>query len=642
MTVFKKNKVLTGFIMAACLMLVAMLHGTEVKAEGNYYLQVNKGTNVVTVFNNDGTPNRAFACSDGNDTPLGTYYTQAKYVWKELYFQSYGQYSTRITGSILFHSVPYNAQRKDAQSYRAYNKLGETASHGCVRLTTEAAKWIYDNCPLKTRVTIIDGTAMNDPLGKPATIRVNAALGQGWDPTDPDPANPYAASAPSIALPSTSHKITYGKKTDVKAGVIAYDSLGNNITDQMTVNGSVNVKKLGSYNITYSITDALGRSASSTVTFKVVDTKKATIKGVKSKLTKEYRSTFSVKKGVTAKTVNGKKLTKKIKVKVVYPGSKKEKTYKKSKIRFTKVGTYKIVYYVTNPNNKKVTKKTCKVTVKDTKAPVMYGVSASKTAEYNSTIKPMSNVTAKKVSGTSLTKSIQVAVKLPGSTAWRNLSSAQKSSFQLTSVGTYQFRYVAVNKTSKKSITKYMQVTVVDTKAPVITLQSGFAAMLTPAGTASYTYSMETGTALSLGTGQMSAKLSCGIATSMSANVSDAAGKNLTTFDVSNASAYTFAAAGTYTVAINATNPNNAKAFASIKIVVTVVDPEPETPVTPETPEEPETPAIPEASAETETPATSVAQEALEVPEATTEAEPETESVETTEVIEATEATEME
>ena len=45
------------------------------------------------------------------------------------------------------------------------------------------AKWIYDNCPLNTKVTIYDSSNPG-PLGKPATIKIPA--GQNWDPTDPN------------------------------------------------------------------------------------------------------------------------------------------------------------------------------------------------------------------------------------------------------------------------------------------------------------------------------------------------------------------------------------------------------------------------------------------------------------------------
>ncbi|NMM99498.1 peptidase [Bifidobacterium sp. DSM 109958] len=64
-----------------------------------------------------------------------------------------GDYWTRITGVYLFHSVP---TREDAGDYIEDQAvlLGEPASHGCVRLTVADAKWVYEQLPKGTRVTI--------------------------------------------------------------------------------------------------------------------------------------------------------------------------------------------------------------------------------------------------------------------------------------------------------------------------------------------------------------------------------------------------------------------------------------------------------------------------------------------------------
>lgn len=159
--------------------------------QSSYYIKVNRKACTVTVYAKDGNngyiiPVKRFACSVGKPntpTPVGTFYTPARYRWHTLMGPSYGQYCTRITGSILFHSVAgknmtsYNLNAKD------YNMLGQPASHGCVRLCVRDAKWIYDNCSLKTKVTIYDSNTPG-PLGKPSTIKIPA--GQTWDPTDPN------------------------------------------------------------------------------------------------------------------------------------------------------------------------------------------------------------------------------------------------------------------------------------------------------------------------------------------------------------------------------------------------------------------------------------------------------------------------
>ena len=59
-------------------------------------------------------------------------------------------YATQIKGNYLFHSVlyyPYTRTIKDGT-------MGQAVSHGCVRLTIDHAKWIYDNIGSGTKVYI--------------------------------------------------------------------------------------------------------------------------------------------------------------------------------------------------------------------------------------------------------------------------------------------------------------------------------------------------------------------------------------------------------------------------------------------------------------------------------------------------------
>ena len=134
-------------VLLFCLMLVS-LAGTamaEEKMEHPYYITVNLTDNIVTVYKKDEAgdytvPLKAFLCSGGEDTPEGTFQTMVKYDWRYLFGDVWGQYATRITGHYLFHSVPYFEKDKSTLEYEEYNKLGTTASMGCIRLTVKDAK----------------------------------------------------------------------------------------------------------------------------------------------------------------------------------------------------------------------------------------------------------------------------------------------------------------------------------------------------------------------------------------------------------------------------------------------------------------------------------------------------------------------
>ena len=117
-----------------------------------YYIRVNRMANCVTVYTKDAAGNysvpvKSMICSVGltDETPLGVYSIYARYVWRPLFGGSYGQYTLRFFGHFLFHSVPYSQTSKDALLEGAFNKLGEPASQGCVRLMVADAKWLYDN-----------------------------------------------------------------------------------------------------------------------------------------------------------------------------------------------------------------------------------------------------------------------------------------------------------------------------------------------------------------------------------------------------------------------------------------------------------------------------------------------------------------
>ena len=64
------------------------------------------------------------------------------------------QYWTRIDAEIAFHSIMYINYNPDNPNMSTYNHLGSRASHGCIRLHTTDAKWVYDNITAGTVVTI--------------------------------------------------------------------------------------------------------------------------------------------------------------------------------------------------------------------------------------------------------------------------------------------------------------------------------------------------------------------------------------------------------------------------------------------------------------------------------------------------------
>lgn len=114
-------------------------------------------------------PVKYFICSTGmKATPsdVGDWVlTGRKARW--CYFSKWGshaQYWTQINPYIAFHSVIYNTVDLNNMSVKSYNKLGQRASHGCVRLLVNDAKWIYDNIGAGTVVTVTESLPDDEEL----------------------------------------------------------------------------------------------------------------------------------------------------------------------------------------------------------------------------------------------------------------------------------------------------------------------------------------------------------------------------------------------------------------------------------------------------------------------------------------------
>ena len=180
------------------------------KKDGEALLVVYLGSQCVVAFESrDGewVELRVMICSTGrkrHETPKGSYKISNRYDYKILgtgETNCYGFWASRFSHHLLFHSVPISVEAgKDRDKahrmcdMHKYEKLGTVASDGCVRLTVENAKWIYDWSENRAVAVRVVGDAGPTPEKPPAVIWEEPYTdknGYGWDPTDPDPNNPY-------------------------------------------------------------------------------------------------------------------------------------------------------------------------------------------------------------------------------------------------------------------------------------------------------------------------------------------------------------------------------------------------------------------------------------------------------------------
>lgn len=129
----------------------------NITSNTSYLINVNIGSQKTYIYkgkNDNWKLIRTCPCStgiDGEETPCGSFSIQEKGSWffSEKFKQG-GKYWTQITGDILFHSVPFARDKKTIVDYT----LNKPASHGCIRLSVDDAKWIYTNVPRGSKIII--------------------------------------------------------------------------------------------------------------------------------------------------------------------------------------------------------------------------------------------------------------------------------------------------------------------------------------------------------------------------------------------------------------------------------------------------------------------------------------------------------
>jgi len=247
-----------------------------------YKIRVNCSTNVITIYTKDSSgaytiPVKAMICSTGPKTPQGEYIMGYQARWNGLIEDAYGreqwgQYVSHITGDFLFHTVPSVGDMSPSTvSVAEYNKLGTTCSHGCIRITAGDAYWMYCNCNAYECPIEIgffgDGA---DPLGKPSSIQLPTSSELNWDPTDPSSENPWNYCSPYFEGVADELTLHVGDEVpDFTQGVSAYDTCGNYMYYYI-VNQYVDTSEIGTYTVSYSCTDVLGRSGYAETTVHVV------------------------------------------------------------------------------------------------------------------------------------------------------------------------------------------------------------------------------------------------------------------------------------------------------------------------------------------------------------------------------------
>ena len=161
---------------------------TPVEVEFPYYLYVEKGSYTLTIYKADdrGEYTEVVAtyriAHGGNKTPAGVFTLGERDRWHDFPDGGTVQYATRYHERLYVHSPLYardNAAQLWPRYYDGDHGIGGSNTGGCLRMVTEAARFIYENCAEGTTLEIVNGSprgTTSDPVPDRNGLRI--------DPTD--------------------------------------------------------------------------------------------------------------------------------------------------------------------------------------------------------------------------------------------------------------------------------------------------------------------------------------------------------------------------------------------------------------------------------------------------------------------------
>lgn len=156
----KEYKPISRVLLALVIAIVGYTISAQQKT--GWEIRVSIAEQSVSVIR-DGLIVREMVCSTGipgtdDATPVGNYILnesgvkRGNWFYSEKYKEGAKYWVGFIGGTYLFHSVPMD--RNGNIILTEAKKLGRPASHGCIRLSVEDARWFFDTVPDGSKVHI--------------------------------------------------------------------------------------------------------------------------------------------------------------------------------------------------------------------------------------------------------------------------------------------------------------------------------------------------------------------------------------------------------------------------------------------------------------------------------------------------------
>ncbi|MBC2207156.1 immunoglobulin-like domain-containing protein [Listeria booriae] len=229
--------------------------------------------------------------------------------------------------------------------------------------------------------------------------------------------------------------IKKGKAFDVMAGVSASDLEDGNVTSGITVTANdVDTNTVGTYHVTYSVTDSDGNTTTKTITVTITSNDAPTF--TTSDVYLKVGDKFNPYAGITASDTEDGDLTDRIDI-------------DSSNVDMTQAGTYAVEYSVTDSDNN-TTKITRHVYVRTNDKPVIHA--SDQTFKAGASFDPLAGMSASDTEDGDITANVTVTA----------------NDVDANQAGTYHVTY-SVTDSDDNTTTKTVTITVLTNEKPVIT-----------------------------------------------------------------------------------------------------------------------------------------------------------------------------
>ncbi|MBC6314241.1 immunoglobulin-like domain-containing protein [Listeria grandensis] len=305
--------------------------------------------------------------------------------------------------NVVTKTVTVTVTSNDAPVISAANKTVKKG--GTLDLEAGVSATDTEDGNLTSQITI---TANDVDTSKVGTYHVTYSVTDSDGNTTTKTITVTVTSNDAPVISAANKTVKKGGTLDLEAGVSAADTEDGNLTRQITITANdVDTSRVGTYHVTYSVTDSDGNTTTKTITVTVTSNDAPVIQA--SNITMRVNKAFDVNNAVTASDTEDGDITSRIQVTA-------------NDVNVAKAGVYHVTYSVTDSDNNTTTK-TITVTVLTDDAPIL--TTNDVYLKVGDTFEPLAGITANDTEDGNLTNKIKV----------------ETNTVDMTQAGTYAVSY---------------------------------------------------------------------------------------------------------------------------------------------------------------------------------------------------------